>query len=66
MPESQAIWIEIVDFLLLTSLLASLIFFGTVCILLSECVLVAVLKHSFSRGKFKYVMFIVSDQMLLE
>ena len=30
MPESQAIWIKIVDFLLLTSLFASLIFFGTV------------------------------------
>ena len=32
MPESQAIWIKIVDFLLLTSLLASLIFFATVSI----------------------------------
>ena len=30
MPESQAVWIKIVYFLLLTSLSASIIFFGTV------------------------------------
>ena len=68
MPESQAIWIKIVDFLLLTSLLASLIFFATVSICIRKCVLILkLLTFQFMKTGYPYsfiTMFLIKKVLI--